>query len=225
MLYQYSENFVNVLSHDEVVHGKASLLFKMGAWHIPEKAANLRSLYAHMWAWPGKKLLFMGSEFAQSHEWNFDASLDWHLCDYTDHEGVRLLVRDLNRLYTSEPVLSRNDFNPRGFRWLSCQDADASVLAYLRTDVFEQTLFAVIGHFSGATRSYRVGVPRQGFWKEILNTNSQYYGGTGVGNDGGRVAEDIPHDGFSQSIPVTLPPLSTTIFKWSAKQASVSRDD
>ncbi|MEO6569050.1 MAG: alpha amylase C-terminal domain-containing protein, partial [Opitutaceae bacterium] len=138
----------------------------------------------------------------------------WHLCKYPDHEGVRLLVRDLNRLYTSEPVLSRNDFNPRGFRWLSCQDADASVLAYLRTDDFEQTLFAVVGHFSGATRSYRIGVPRQGFWREVLNTNSQYYGGTGIGNDGGRVAEDIPYDGFSQSIALTLPPSSTTIFKW-----------
>lgn len=219
MLYQYSENFVSVLSHDEVVHGKGSLLFKMGAWHIPEKAANLRSLYAHMWTWPGKKLLFMGSEFAQSREWNFDASLDWHLCQYTDHEGVRLLVRDLNRLYTSEPVLSQNDFNPQGFRWLSCQDADASVLAFLRADVFEQTLFAVVGHFSGATRSYRIGVPRQGFWKEVLNTNSEFYGGTGLGNDGGRTTEDLPYDGFSQSIAVTLPPLSTTIFKWVAGPA------
>jgi 1,4-alpha-glucan branching enzyme len=217
MLYQYSENFVSVLSHDEVVHGKASLLFKMGAWHIPEKAANLRSLYAHMWSWPGKKLLFMGSEFAQSREWNFDASLDWHLCQYPDHEGVRLLVRDLNHLYTSEPVLSRNDFNPQGFRWLSCQDADASVLAFLRADVFERTLFAVVNHFSGATRSYRIGVPRQGFWKEVLNTNSEYYGGTGLGNDGGRTTEDVPHDGFSQSIALTLPPLSTTIFKWTAE--------
>jgi len=115
MLYQYAENFVSVYSHDEVTHGKGSMLFKMGAWHIPEKAANLRALYGFMWAWPGKKLLFMGNDFGQSHEWNHAASLDWHLCQYQDHEGVRLLVRDLNRLYASEPALSRNDLNPQGF--------------------------------------------------------------------------------------------------------------
>jgi 1,4-alpha-glucan branching enzyme len=216
MLYQYAENFITVFSHDEVVHGKASLLFKMGAWHIPEKAANLRSLYAHMWAWPGKKLLFMGSEFAQSGEWRHDASLDWHLCQYMDHEGVRLLVRDLNKLYTSEPALSCTDLNPRGFRWLSCTDADANIVAYLRCDPDERSLFAIVGHFgAGVSReSYRIGVPRRGFWKEVLNTNSEYYGGTGLGNDGGRVTEDIERDGFGQSLGVTLPPLTTVIFKW-----------
>ena len=214
MLYQYAENFIGVFSHDEVVHGKGSLLLKMGAWHIPEKAANLRALYAHFWASPGKKLLFMGGEFAQAHEWNHDASLDWHLCQYQDHEGVRLLVRDLNRLYAAEPVLSSNDFNPHGFRWLSCKDSGANVIAYLRMDAFERTLFAAVGHFGGAVRSYRIGVPRRGFWREIINTNSEYYGGSGLGNDGGRAAEDQPADGFSQSILVTLPPLSTLIFKW-----------
>jgi 1,4-alpha-glucan branching enzyme len=208
---------VTVFSHDEVVHGKGSMLFKMGAWHIPEKAANLRALYAHMWGYPGKKLLFMGSDFAQSHEWNYDGSLDWHLCQYTDHEGVRLLVRDLNRLYTSEPVLSQNDFNPQGFRWISCQDAGASVLAYLRTDATEQTLFAVVGHFSGAQRSYRIGVPRRGLWRELINSNSEYYGGTGQGNDGARHTEDVPHDGCAQSLNLVLPPLSTTIFKWTVE--------
>ena len=217
MLYQYAENFVTVFSHDEVVHGKASLLYKMGAWHIPEKAANLRALYGHMWGWPGKKLIFMGGEFAQTAEWNYTTSLDWHLCQYLDHEGVRLLVRDLNKLYTSEPVLSRNDLNPQGFRWLACHDSEASVLAYLRTDPFEQTLFAVVGHFTPIVRpGYRLGVPRRGFWKEVVNTNSQYYGGTGVGNDGGRLTEDVPADGCSQSIVLTLPALTTTIFKWTA---------
>jgi 1,4-alpha-glucan branching enzyme len=215
MLYQYAENFVTVFSHDEVVHGKASLLFKMGAWHIPEKAANLRALYAHMWAWPGKKLLFMGCEFAQSAEWNYTRSLDWHLCQYADHEGVRLLVRDLNALYTAEPVLSCNDLNPQGFRWISCNDTNASVLGYLRSDPFGQTLFAVVGHFTPTLRTnYRIGVPRRGFWKEMINTNSQYYGGNGAGNDGGRETEDVPCDGFSQSVVLTLPPLSTTILKW-----------
>jgi 1,4-alpha-glucan branching enzyme len=216
MLYQYAENFVTVLSHDEVVHGKASMLFKMGAWHIAEKAANLRSLYAHMWMWPGKKLLFMGGEFAQSREWAHDQSLDWHLCQYVDHEGVRLLVRDLNRLYASEPALGTNDYQPQRFRWLTCHDADSNLIAYLRSDPHEQTLLAAVCHFGGATRDYRIGVPRRGFWREVLNTNSEYYGGSGLGNDGGRNTEDVERDGFSQSMVVTLPPLTTTIFKWSA---------
>lgn len=217
MLYQYSENFITVFSHDEVTHGKSSMLHKMGAWHIPEKAANLRSLYAHMWAWPGKKLLFMGSEFGQSREWNYAASLDWHLRQYIDHEGIRLLVRDLNQLYRKEPVLSRNDFNPQGFRWVACHDADASVISFLRMDRFEMTIFLVVGHFTSVVRKpYRFGVPRRGYWKEIINTNSEYYGGSGLGNEGGRMAEDIPHDGHAQSIELALPPYTTTIFKWSA---------
>jgi 1,4-alpha-glucan branching enzyme len=216
MLYQYAENFISVFSHDEVVHGKGSLLFKMGAWHIPEKAANLRALYAHMWAYPGKKLLFMGGEFAQSHEWRHDTSLDWHLCQYPDHEGVRLLVRDLNRLYAAEPVLSANDFNPHGFRWITCQDAAANVVAYLRTDVFERTLFVVVCHLGGAVRTYRIGVPRRGFWREVINSNSEFYGGSGLGNAGGRATEEVACDGFSQSLSLSLPPLTTLIFKWSA---------
>ena len=169
-----------------------------------------------MWAYPGKKLLFMGGEFAQAHEWSHDSSLDWHLCQYLDHEGVRLLVRDLNRLYISEPVLSANDFNPHGFRWISCHDAAANVLAFLRHDVFEQTLFVAVGHFGGAVREYRVGVPRKGLWREVINTNSEYYGGSGVGNAGGREADDTPCDGFSQSVALTLPPFSTLILKWQA---------
>lgn len=217
MLYQYAENFVTVFSHDEVVHGKGSMLFKMGAWHIPEKAAQLRSLYGHMWGYPGKKLLFMGCEFAQSHEWNYDSALEWHLCQYVDHEGVRLLVRDLNKLYTSEPVLSENDLNPQGFRWIACTDAEASVIAYLRADREEKTLFLVVGHFSGATRDYRIGVPRRGLWREVVNTNSEFYGGTGVGNDGARHTEDSECDGYSQSIAVKLPPHSTFIFKWTGE--------
>ena len=145
-----------------------------------------------------------------------DASLDWHLCQYPDHEGVRLLVRDLNRLYVSEPVLGANDFNPQGFRWISCQDADAGVLAYLRTDAAEQTFFAVVGHFSGATRTHRVGLPRAGLWREVLNSNSQFYAGNGLGNEGGRETEPVPCDGHAQSVDVTLAPFSTVIFKWTA---------
>jgi len=217
MLYQYVENFVSVFSHDEVVHGKGSMLMKMAAWHIPEKAANLRALYGHMWGWPGKKLLFMGDEFGQSSEWAYAGSLDWHLTQYLDHEGIRLLVRDLNKLYVSEPVLSHNDLNPQGFRWLACHDADASVLAFLRSDPFEQTLIAVVGHFTPVIRKdYRIGVPRRGFWKEMINTNSHYYGGNGMGNEGGLHTDDVQADGMSQSIRVTLAPLCTTIFKWTA---------
>jgi 1,4-alpha-glucan branching enzyme len=217
MLYQYSENFVTVFSHDEVTHGKASMLYKMGAWHIPEKAANLRSLYAHMWAWPGKKLLFMGCEFGQSREWNYAASLDWHLLQYKDHDGIRLLVKDLNQLYRNEPVLSLNDFNSQGFRWINCSDTEASVMAYLRVDPFEENIFAIVGHFTPVIREgYRIGVPRKGFWREMINTNSQHYGGSGLGNGGGVNTDDVGFDGHSQSISLTLPPFSTTIFKWSA---------
>jgi 1,4-alpha-glucan branching enzyme len=168
--------------------------------------------------WPGKKLLFMGGEFAQSSEWSPDRSLEWHLCQYMDHEGVRLLVRDLNRLYRSEPVLSQNDFYSQGFRWITCHDADANLIAYVRSDSSEEVLFAVVCHFGGAQREYRMGVPRRGFWREVLNTNSEYYGGSGLGNDGGRSTEDREWDGFSQSIPLTLPPLSTFVFKWSGGQ-------
>lgn len=215
MLYQYAENFVTVFSHDEVVHGKASMLYKMGVWHIPEKAANLRALYAHMWMWPGKKLLFMGGEFAQAYEWNCNHALDWHLCRYPDHEGVRLLVRDLNRIYADNPLLGGNDRNPEGFRWIACYDHEASVIAYLRQDARQHEFLAVVGHFTPVVREhYRIGVPRAGHWREIINSNSEYYGGSGLGNAGGRQTNPVPADGHDQSIEVTLPPYSTLVFQW-----------
>jgi len=217
MLYQYAENFVTVFSHDEVVHGKRSLLFKMGAWHIPEKAANLRALYTHFWAWPGKKLLFMGGEFAQAEEWRHDRSLDWHLCAYLDHEGVRRLVRDLNRLYASEPALSATDFHPPGFRWAACNDAAANLISYLRIDPQERTFLLFVGHFGSVRRGgYRIGVPQKGFWREVINSNSEFYGGTGEGNEGGRQTEDVPCDGQSQSLLLNQPPLAAFLFKWTA---------
>ena len=217
-LYQYSENFITVFYHDEVVHGKGSMLGKMGAWDISEKAATLRALYGHMWAWPGKKLLFMGCEFGQSSEWAYAGSLDWNLLQYKDHEGVRLLVRDLNRLYTSEPVLGEHDLDWRGFRWINAHDGSASVVTYLRTDETERTFFAVVGHFTPVLRTdFRIGVPRKGWWKEVMNTNSDYYGGTGVGNEGGRLADDIACDGFPHSLLLKIPPLSTLMFKWTAE--------
>ncbi len=214
-LYQWSESFVTVFSHDEVVHGKGSMLYKMGAWHIPEKAANLRALYTHMWAWPGKKCLFMGCEFAQSHEWKYAGSLDWHLCQYIDHEGVRLLVRDLNHLYCREPVLGCTDLSPQGFRWIAAHDTEASVISFLRQDEAEQTLFFVVGHFTPLAReNYRIGLPRAGRWEEVINSNSEFYGGSGLGNGGAVFTEDVECDGMSQSGVFTLPPLTTMIFKW-----------
>jgi len=215
MLYHYAENFITVFSHDEVVHGKGSMLMKMSAWHVTEKAANLRALYGHMWLWPGKKLLFMGGEFGQSAEWAYTRSLDWHLTQYQDHEGLRVLVRDLNRLYRDEASLGSNDLDPAGFRWIACHDAQASVIAFLRSDPAEQSLLAVIGHFTPVIRSgYRLGLPRRGRWREVLNTNSQYYGGSGLGNHGGVETEEVGADGFEQSVVLTLPPLSTTVLKW-----------
>ncbi|MCF3652006.1 1,4-alpha-glucan branching protein GlgB [Synoicihabitans lomoniglobus] len=217
-LYQWSENFVTVFSHDEVVHGKNSMLYKMGAWHIPEKAANLRALYAHMWGWPGKKCLFMGCEFGQSHEWKYAGSLDWDLCQYIDHEGVRLLVKDLNHLYRNEPALSSSDLDPAGFRWVAAHDTEGSVISYLRQEKDEKTLFLIVGHFTPQTReNYRIGAPRRGRWREVINSNSEYYGGSGLGNGGEVHTQDVEADGFAQSLALTIPPLSTTIFKWSAE--------
>ncbi|MDD3180050.1 MAG: 1,4-alpha-glucan branching protein GlgB [Opitutaceae bacterium] len=217
MLYQYSENFVTVYSHDEVVHGKASMLFKMGAAHIPEKAANLRALYGYVWTYPGKKLLFMGGEFGQSAEWNHGASLDWHLRQYRDHEGVRLLVRDLNQLYSSDPVLSAQDFRPGNFRWVNCNDGDNSVISFLRLDEGETKIYLIVGNYTPVLRAnYRVGVPRPGYWLEVLNTNAEAYGGSGAGNFGGINTKDLGADGQAQSLDLTLPGLSTLVFLWQA---------
>jgi 1,4-alpha-glucan branching enzyme len=219
-LYQWSENFITVFSHDEVVHGKGSMLMKMPAFEIHDRAAHLRSLYAHMWAWPGKKLLFMGGEFGQSREWAYADGLDWHLLQYIDHEGVRLLVRDLNHLYKSEPVLGQNDLDGRNFRWVNCTDADNTVLSYLRHDAAQRTFVVVVGNYTPVKREgYRVGVPRLGWWRELINTDSQYYGGSGAGNGGGAGAESVPWDGFDYSIKLTLPATSTLLFKWTESEA------
>jgi len=219
MIYQYSENFISVYSHDEVVHLKASMLGKMAAGSIAEKAANLRSLYGYIWMYPGKKLLFMGSEFGQRAEWNHDVSLDWHLLQEPEHEGLRSLVRDLNKLYTGDPVLSANDFRSGGFRWVNCNDGDHSVISFLRMDEAGKSAYLVMGNFTPMTRTrYTVGVPHQGYWKEVLNTNSTYYGGTGFGNHGGKQSSTQPADGYENSLNLTLPGLSTLVFKWVAKR-------
>ena len=217
MLYQYSENFITVYSHDEVVHLKSAMLSKMAAATITEKAANLRALYGYVWTYPGKKLLFMGGEFGQTSEWNHDQSLDWHLLQYLDHSGVQKLVRDLNKLYTGEPAFSTGDFNAGTFRWMNCTDGDDSVISFLRIDPASQTTFLVVGNFTPVTRAgYRVGVPHGGHWAEVLNTNSIYYGGDGIGNLGGCESSNLSCDGQGQSLLLTLPGLSTLVFKWTA---------
>jgi 1,4-alpha-glucan branching enzyme len=218
MIYQYSENFISVYSHDEVVHLKASMLEKMAAGSLAEKAANLRALYGYIWTYPGKKLLFMGSEFGQRNEWNHDASLDWNLLQEPEHEGLRALVRDLNKLYTGEPVFSSSDFRSGGFRWVNCNDGDHSVISFLRMDEVGKSAYLVIGNFTPMTRTrYNVGVPYAGYWKEVLNTNSTYYGGTGFGNHGGKQSSTQPADGYENSLSLTLPGLSTLVFRWTAK--------
>ncbi len=215
MVYQYSENFITVYSHDEVVHLKASMLGKMGSGSSEGKAANLRALYGLIWTYPGKKLLFMGAEFGQWREWNHDASLDWHLLDRPEHRGLQHLIRDLNRLYAAEPAFSAADFSPASFRWANANDGDNSVLSFLRLGPDGLPAFLVVGNFTPVTRSgYRIGVPQAGHWREVLNTNARLYGGAGFGNDGGRDTEAIPADGCEQSLALTLPGLSTIVLRW-----------
>ncbi|HUY12216.1 MAG TPA: 1,4-alpha-glucan branching protein GlgB [Terriglobia bacterium] len=213
MIYAFTENFVLPLSHDEVVHGKASLLGKMPGddW---QKFANLRLLFGYMYTQPGKKLLFMGGEFGQWAEWNFGRCLDWHLLEFPPHQGLQKWVEDLNRLYRSEPALHELDFEPEGFEWIDCNDAMASTLTYIRKANSTPDIFLVVSNFTPVTReSYTAGCPRGGYWKEVLNSDSSIYGGSGQGNAGGLEAEPIAIHGRPFSLPLTLPPLATVIFK------------
>ena len=212
LLYAFTENFILPLSHDEVVHGKGSLIGKMPGdeW---QKFANLRAYFGFMWAHPGKKLLFMGGEFGQVREWNHDGQLDWHLLDQTPHAGLSQLVRDLNFLYREAPALHRLDAIPEGFAWVDATDSDQSVLSFLRFDAGRQTMALVVCNFTPVPRhGYRVGVPRGGYWQERLNTDAACYGGSDLGNGGGVTAEPVPHHGHDQSVVLTLPPLATLIF-------------
>jgi 1,4-alpha-glucan branching enzyme len=207
LVYAFSENFVLPLSHDEVVHGKGSLLAKMPGdrW---QKRANLRSLYAYMWAHPGKKLLFMGGEFAQEREWRSEGSLDWHLLERSEHSGIQSLVRDLNTHYRAEPALWELDFDPAGFRWLEPNDAAANVLAFMRLSGGGARQLVCACNLSPVPRSgYRLGLPRGGRWRELVNTDSEFYGGSGVGNMGGVTAEEKPWHDQPYSAELTLPPL------------------
>ncbi|MBI4467607.1 MAG: 1,4-alpha-glucan branching protein GlgB [Acidobacteria bacterium] len=216
MLYAFTENFVVPLSHDEVVHGKGSLLGRMSGddW---QKFANLRLLYGYMYGQPAKKLLFMGGEFGQWREWNHEESLDWHLLEYPPHAGVQQWVADLNRLYHAEPALHELDFEPHGFEWIDANDADQSVLSFLRRGRMTDDIIAVVCNFTPVPRcDYRVGVPRGGFWKEVLNSDATLYGGGGWGNWGGLEADPIPSHGRPYSLNLTLPALSTIFLKSSS---------
>jgi 1,4-alpha-glucan branching enzyme len=209
LLYAFSENFILPLSHDEVVHGKGSLLQKMPGdeW---QRFANLRSLYGFMYAHPGKKLLFMGGEFAQRREWSHDRSLDWHLLDAGPfHRGVQSLVRDLNHLYRAERALHELDFDHAGFQWIDCSDWEQSIVAFLRRARVPSDFLVVVCNFTPVVRhGYRVGVPREGFYRELLNTDAAAYGGGNVGNAGGVRSEPTPAQGQPHSIAITLPPLA-----------------
>jgi 1,4-alpha-glucan branching enzyme len=207
LIYAFSENFVLPLSHDEVVHGKGSLLGRMPGdpW---QRRANLRALYGYMWAHPGKKLLFMGGELGQEHEWSSEGSLDWHLLERAEHAGIQELVRDLNLRYREEPALWEVDFEPAGFRWLEANDADANVIAFARLAAEGTRTLVCICNFSPVSRpGYRVGLPRGGRWRELLNTDDERYGGGGVGNPGELPAEERPWHDQPFSAELTLPPL------------------
>jgi len=217
MLYAFSENFVLPFSHDEVVHGKKSMIGKMPGdeW---QKFANLRTLYGFMYGHPGKKLLFMGCEFGQWNEWNHDVSLDWHLLKHPLHAGLQQWVRDLNMLYRSEPALFDLDSEQAGFEWVDCNDTASSLVSFLRQSRYDsensrrQTLFVV--NFTPVPRGrYRVGVPFGGRWKEVLNSDASLYGGSGIGNFGGTNAEEIPMHARPFSIEITVPPLACVIFQ------------
>jgi 1,4-alpha-glucan branching enzyme len=207
LMYAFTENFVLPLSHDEVVHGKGSLYSKMAGdrW---QKLANLRSLYAYMWAHPGKKLLFMGGELAQEAEWSHERSLDWHLLEDAGNAGVQAVVRDLNRVLRSEPALYERDFDPAGFWWLEANDAAANVIAFARQSKDGSRVLVCVANLAPVPRpDYRLGLPRSGRWREAINTDSSFYGGTDTGNLGGIEAEPIGWHEQPFSAEVTLPPL------------------
>jgi 1,4-alpha-glucan branching enzyme len=206
MMYAYSENFVLPLSHDEVVHLKRSLLGKMPGDHW-QQLANLRLLFTYQWTFPGKKLLFMGGELAQLTEWDFRGSLPWHLEKDPGHAGVQRVVSDLNRLYAVAAPLHRYEFEPQGFRWIDCEDRARSVLSYLRT-AGEESLVVVLNFTPVPRYAYRIGVPQLGEYREIFNSDSEYYGGSNVGNLASVPARDEPYMGFPCSIDLTLPPLA-----------------
>ncbi len=214
MTYAFSENFMLPLSHDEVVYGKHSIAGRMPGdeW---QKFANLRLLYGYMFTHPGTKLLFMGSEFGQSAEWNFEGSLDWHLLQYPLHEGVKKTITDLNELYKTEPALHEKQFSPEGFEWINYSDHQNAVMTYIRKGNSPKEDIIVVCNFTQVVReNYRIGLPKKGKLKEIFNSDAEVYGGSGVKNATKLTVEASPYDGREYSIELLLPPLSVTVYKY-----------
>jgi 1,4-alpha-glucan branching enzyme len=219
LVYAFTENFVLPLSHDEVVHGKGSLIGKMpgDTW---QKFANLRALYGYMYGQPGKKLLFMGGEFGQWREWNHDESLDWHLLSDPAHAGLSRWVEEMNALYRNEPALHELDFEPAGFEWVDCNDGEQSVLSFLRKGRSTDDIILVVCNFTPVPRhNYRVGVPRGGTWREVLNSDAREYGGSGQGNIGGVEPAPISAHGRLYTLNIVVPPLAVVFFKSEGKKA------
>ncbi len=213
MLYAFTENFVLPFSHDEVVHGKGSMLDKMPG-DVWQKHATLRALYGYMYGHPGKKLMFMGDEFGQWHEWNYDASLDWHLLDEPMHRGLRRWVQDLNSTYRRERSLHEVDFEGSGFTWIDCNDNENSVVSMIRRARNPHDFTVMLVNFTPVPRpGYRVGVPEAGWYRELLNSDGEMYGGSNMGNGGGAHTEPIPSHGYEQSLNVVVPPLGFVLFK------------
>ncbi len=214
MMYAFSEHFVLALSHDEVVHGKRSLLEKMPGdfW---QKRANLRLLFGYMYAQPGKKLVFMGAEFGQKKEWSHEASLSWELLEKEEHQGLRRWMKDLNHFYRRSPSLYEDDYEEEGFEWINCQDHERSILSFLRRSRDDSSLLLVVCNFVPVVYSkYKVGVPYRGYWREELNSDAEIYGGSGQGNLGGLKTSDESTHGRPYTLEMTLPPLSILFFSY-----------
>ncbi|HLA48437.1 MAG TPA: 1,4-alpha-glucan branching enzyme, partial [Nitrospinota bacterium] len=213
MLYAFHENFILVLSHDEVVHGKASLLSKMPGdfW---QKFANLRLLLGYMYAQPGKKLLFMGGDMGQWHEWNHNQSLDWHLLQYEPHTKLQRFIKDLNQIYKTEPAMWEVDFEYTGFEWIDFHDWERSIVSFIRKGKDSDNHLVFVFNFTPTPRfNYKIGVPSHCFYKEILNSDSDIYYGSNLGNEGGRWSDQVLWQGKPCSLNITLPPLSAIVLK------------
>jgi 1,4-alpha-glucan branching enzyme len=211
--YAFFENFVLPLSHDEVVYGKGSLIGKMpgDSW---QQFANLRLMFGYMWAHPGKKLLFMGGEFGQRREWTHEGSLEWWVAALPEHAGVQRWIRDLNGLLRAEPALFELDFDQAGFEWIGADDAESSVISFLRRAKSDAAPLLTVCNFTPVVRrNYGVGVPQGGIWRELLNSDAGVYGGSGVGNFGAVEAAPIPTHGRAHALTLTLPPLGCMVLK------------
>lgn len=211
--YAHSENFILPLSHDEVVYGKRSLLAKMPGSNW-QKFANLRLLLGFMYTHPGKKLLFMGGEIGQWKEWIHEESLDWHLLQFQSHQEIQRWVQDLNCLYQSEPALYELDFEREGFEWIDFSDQEKSITSFFRKSISGKDIILVVCNLTPVVRqNYRIGIPKSGFWREMLNSDGKEYGGSGQGNFGGVETAPVPFHGRSHSVSLTLPPLGILILK------------